>query len=130
MSGAMTASRQCLLDIRAYHTWVNLGTTPAERSQPQEVEFEVRVRFAEEPPATSTDRVEDTICYGSLCTTLETTARAKPYHLIESLGRAVFDALKPCLAPGDRLEVTVHKLRPPIENLRGGARFIYGDVFS
>ncbi len=118
----------CRLKIRGYHTWVHLGCSEAERSMTQEVEFDVEIGFTTPPLGARTDRLEDTLNYGALCEALEATARRQPYQLIEALARSTYDALKKIAGPGPLIEVTVHKLRPPIENLRGGVRFSYGDI--
>jgi dihydroneopterin aldolase len=123
----MVQKPRCQLEIRAYHTLVRLGVTPAERETAQAVEFGVRLRFSAEPAATRSDRIEDTLSYADLCAVLDQLVEKQEYHLIEALGRQAYEALRARIQPTDLLEVTVHKLRPPIENLRGGALFVYGD---
>ncbi len=117
------------LEIRAFRTRVHLGVTQEERAIAQEVEFDVLVEFVEEPSATQTDQLEDTLCYDVLCQGIETTCSAHPFQLIEALGRAVYDALRySSRHPEIALQIKVHKLKTPIAGLHGGAWFTYGDA--
>lgn len=124
--------KQSLLEIRGFRTRVHLGCSEEERAFAQEVEFDVKISFREEPAATRSDRLEDTICYAALCEAIDKTARAHPFQLIEALGRDVYAALHRVIQVSDGpkdvdLQVSVLKLHTPVENLRGGARFVYGD---
>lgn len=119
-----------LLEIRAYRAWVRLGWSEEERAIAQEVEFSVRIRFAKEPTATQTDELDDTLCYASLCEVIDLTCSAEPYRLIEALSRNVYIALRRAISLKEieaAVLVSTLKLRTPIENLRGGACFTYGD---
>ena len=117
----------CRLEILGYRTLVRLGVPEAERRKPQEVEFDVRFFWKEAPAGVQTDRIEDTICYDEICTAIEKTVNARPYALIEALGRTVYDAIR-ALTHEPRLEVSIRKIHPPIAKLHGGARFVYGDL--
>ena len=124
-------SRISRLEVSGFRTRIHLGCSAEERALAQEVEFDLQLRFREEPVAAQTDRLEGTICYASLCEIIDRTARAHPFQLIEALGREVYEALHQATLKQDvRLQLTVHKLRTPVENLRGGARFVYGDALT
>jgi dihydroneopterin aldolase len=117
----------CRLEILEYEIPVHLGCTEAERANPQSVAFDTRIAFAETPPGTQTDRIGDTLCYASVCETIRATAQGKSWNLIEALGRAVYEALHASTRIDCGIEISVHKLHPPVEHLRGGSRFVYGD---
>jgi dihydroneopterin aldolase len=120
-----------LLEVLAYRIPVSLGCTAQERAEPQDVDFDVRIQFKQSVAGAWSDRLEDTLCYSSLCGRIEAIARARPYHLVESLARDVFEALRALVPESQaRLQVRVHKLRPPVERLNGGARFTYGDPLA
>ena len=116
----------CRLEILGFRTQVHLGVPEAERQTPQEVEFDVRLYWAEAPAGTHTDQLQDTLCYGDICAALDATAQSRPFALIEALGCAAYEAIRK-LSAGPALEVTVKKLNPPIARLHGGAHFVYGD---
>lgn len=118
------------LEIRAHRVWVHLGWSEEERAVAQEVEFYVRIRFAKEPAATQTDDLADTLCYASLCEIIDLTSSAQPFRLIEALTRQIYSALRRAMDLKEVesfLQVTTHKLQTPIENLRGGVSFTFGD---
>lgn len=124
-----------LMEVLAFRTPVRLGVGETERSSPQDVEWTLRVRFpAESPRAVETDRIEDALCYASLCEALAAVAARRPYLLVEHLAREGYLAVR---AEAERtgfsacaIEVTLHKLHPPVAGLRGGVRFVYGDRFE
>lgn len=124
---------QSILEILAFHTRVHLGASDEERAFPQEVAFDIRIGFGEVPAATRTDRLEDTLCYSSLCDIVAKTAKSHPFRMIEALAREVHDSLRREIQTDPRyraiaLQVAVHKLHAPVEGLRGGARFVYGNT--
>lgn len=104
-----------------------MGCTAEERSMLQEVEFDIRVKFAADPVGCRTDRLEDTVCYSDLSDAVTEVAGSRPFLLVESLAAEAFNALKESIGPGHLIRVSVHKLRPPIHNLRGGVVFHFGD---
>lgn len=117
----------CLLSIRRLHTWVRLGCSAEERSVPQEVEVDLEISFPAVPDGVRTDRLEDTICYGDVCADITEASRAGEFALIEKLAGDVMKRIRDRVGRGYGLKLSIHKLRPPIDNLRGGVVFILED---
>jgi dihydroneopterin aldolase len=117
------------IEVSGFHARVSLGVSDEERAFPQEVEFGLKITFARIPDGARTDRIGDTLCYAELCDILEKIAHARSYHLIENLGLTAYEAIKKH-AGSAAVEVTVHKLRPPIAQLRQGVRFVCGDPIA
>lgn len=108
--------------VGPYRAHVKLGCQSWERVAPQPVDLTVTLRFKTEPRGCVTDELADTVCYAQLCDAMRAVCEAKEYKLIESLARDCLDAVGK-LGLGAAIELSVHKLRPPVENLHGGSRF-------
>lgn len=106
---------------------VRLGCIPGERDRPQDVEFDVAIRFATPPKGMVTDQIEDTISYIDIVDRLKGVITGNEFALIEFLGRELFAAIRTLLDEGDRLTLTVRKLTPPVPEIRRGAEFILSD---
>jgi dihydroneopterin aldolase len=122
------STRQAMMQVASLRVEVHLGVTPEEQATAQNVDFHVQIRFQIPPSAIFSDRIEDTLNYAEVCTTLLKVASARPYHLIESLAYTAFESLRELVGSQNRYEVTVHKLNPPIPGLRDGVRFTYGNL--
>jgi len=106
---------------------VNLGWGEDERAQKQPVNLDLRISFAEEPPACRTDLLDGTLCYAKLADKARGLCERRSFRLIEHLAREVHAELGQGLPAGAKLQVKIHKLHPPLADLFGGASFEYGD---
>lgn len=97
------------LGIRAFGRHGVLAEEQA-RSQPFEVDVRLEVDLT---TAGTTDRLEDTVDYGSLTEAVARTIELESYRLIERLADRIVGV---CLSVHgvQAVEVTVRKLRPPV----------------
>ncbi len=118
----------CELELRDLVLGIHLGCTEDERRRPQDVSFSIFFRFLKQPSACQTDRLEDTICYARVRDLLEQETRDREFQLIEYLGQEIFRRLKGAFGDEALICLQVHKLKPPVLNLRGGSLFRIGDA--
>lgn len=115
------------LEVRDLRYFLALGCTAEERSRPQEVAVSVSFRFRDDLPAERTDDLADTICFAELNDALSRHFAAREYHLIERLGADAYAIARELARGKAGVAVIVHKLRPPVANLQGGAIYACGD---
>ena len=111
------------LSIRGISLPVRLGYSTEERLQPQPVEIDIAIRFGTPPRGMVTDRLEDTVCYGSLVDAIKDVVSDREFSLVEHLTNEIFTALKRIVEPSHELRVTVRKVSPPIPEITKGAAF-------
>ena len=109
-----------LVDLRLP---IHLGCTLAEQEIPQEVSFSFEICFSEMPGACRTDRLEDTVCYGRLSEVVRTYCAGRRFQTVEKLAHECYETLKPEMIPTASLSLSVHKLKPPVDSLKGGVFF-------
>lgn len=119
-SATSPSARLAVLGIRIP---VRLGCLPGEQDEPQAVEFDVTVRFAQAPAATRTDDLGGTVDYAMVVQCISETVEDRRFHLVEYLASEVFGALRSELSPEHGLELQVRKVAPPIPEITGGAVF-------
>lgn len=97
------------LGIRAFGRHGVLDEEQA-RSQPFEVDLRLEVDLT---AAATSDRLEDTVDYGSLTEAIARTIELESYRLVERLADRIVGV---CLSVHgvQAVEVTVRKLRPPV----------------
>jgi dihydroneopterin aldolase len=88
------------------------GATAAERRSTRLFEVDLEVDAALEAPQTS-DRLADTIDYGTLAEVIVTVGSGEPHRLLESLARTMLDALAERLPQGAVVRLELRKLNPP-----------------
>lgn len=110
------------LTINGFSTKVSLGCSPEERSAPQEVVFDIQFPFNEPPPGEKTDQLEDTLCYSDVCEVILGTLENESFQLVENIAYRVSEAFKNKYEQRD-FYLRVHKVRPPIPNLKGGVSY-------
>jgi 7,8-dihydroneopterin aldolase/epimerase/oxygenase len=116
-----------LLECNGARLWVRLGCGAEERAQPQAVDLDLAVRFAELPPACESDKLGDTVCYAELVEVARRAVAGREFHLVERLAHALFAELRRLVPPGAELWLRVTKLHPPVAELAGGVAFSLGD---
>lgn len=114
------------LKVQDYEVWTHLGCTTEEQKFTQPVNFSVEIHFHKNGDAVNTDKLKDAVDYVIIMKAIKEVAEKKPYHLIEHLcfdvSVSLADVLKALWVQGT-LFVHVHKVRVPVENLRGGVVF-------
>jgi dihydroneopterin aldolase len=118
---------ESLLAIDRARFSVRLGCHAEERTQARDVELDLRIWFRDRPPGCSTDRLEDVVCYVDLVEAVEQAIAGKEFHLIERLTVVVYEALRPLIGEDARLWVRVRKVHTPIDALKHGVSFCYGE---
>src|SRR5262252_5450743 len=116
-----------LLESNGARLWVRLGCGAEERAQPQAVDLDLAVRFAELPAACESDKLGDTVCYAELIDAARAAVAGREFRLVERLAHELFASLRPLVPPGAELWLRVTKLRPPVAELAGGVAFSLGD---
>ena len=67
---------RCCLRLNRLRLAVRIGCEPWERAEPQAVEVDVAVHFAQAPVGCRTDRLSDTVCVALLAERIRTIAEA------------------------------------------------------
>jgi dihydroneopterin aldolase len=119
----------CALSLQGLRLKVKLGWSENERAIPQEVSFDIRVRFPSLPNGCKTDQLSETLCYAKICQEIQDLCLHEEYRLIERLGYTVFSSLKNFIPDSVQLWLRITKVSPPIPHLelQGGASFSIGD---
>ena len=109
-AGGAAADR---IEIRKLRVLGTHGVLPEERDRPQpfELDIDIRLDLAE---AAGSDRLEDTIDYGSLVERARDLVATRSFALLEALAGAVAEAMLAADARSEAVAVTVRKLRPPV----------------
>lgn len=115
------------LEIRALVLKVRLGWEAVERKVPQDVSFSVSLRFDRMPEGCRTDELSDSLCYGDVSELIARNIESREFKLIEHLAFVLFEEIKKLAGASVRVRLEVHKLHPPVENLRGGSVYTIGD---
>ncbi len=105
---------------------VRLGCTVEERADPQGVELDVAVRFAEPPPGCATDELVDTVDYCDLIEAARSLCAEREFKLIEHLAAELQARLRRHLPASTELWLRITKLHPPVKDLEGGVSFSLG----
>jgi dihydroneopterin aldolase len=116
-----------LLEFNGARLWVRLGCGDQERAQPQAVDLDLAVRFAELPAACESDKLGDTVCYADLVEAARAAVAGREFHLVERLAHELFARLRALVPPGAELWLRVRKLHPPVADVAGGVAFSLGD---
>ena len=115
--------RKHLLEIRQLVLQVHLGCSREERFNAQDVAFSAKFQFASLPLGAETDEIADSLCYAEVSAIILAAVTGREFKLIEHLGHVIFEKLKLLACVDVRMELHVHKLHPPVANLRGGSVF-------
>jgi 7,8-dihydroneopterin aldolase/epimerase/oxygenase len=121
----------CELFISDLRVWVHLGCSEEEKHNPQLISFNISIIFKSAPLGLTTDRLEDTICYRIIVQQIQKFCENKKFNLIEHLAFAIHKTIEESL--GDKkqninlIEVTVHKVSPPVPDMHGGVCFTYSN---
>ncbi len=106
---------------------VHLGCEAVERLVPQEVRVSVEVRWPEAPMGEVSDELSDTVCYAELANALTQLCEGREFKLIETLASESLRVVRTAASAGPLIGLCVHKVRPPVPHLLGGAKYYCGD---
>lgn len=106
---------------------VHLGCTAEERAVPQEVRVTVEFRFHEPPAGLLTDELRDTICYAEVSQWIGEVARARHYQLVEKLAGDIYLKVSERTRGLAACAMSIHKVKPPVDNLLGGTVYRLGE---
>lgn len=116
------------LSISDYSLHVHLGCTAEERTIAQEVLVSVDIDFFERLPAERTDLLEHTICYAEICQAFRQYVQGKEFQLIEKMAADFIDVLK-AFCQKTEISLKLHKVTPPVENLKSGVTYCCYESF-
>jgi dihydroneopterin aldolase len=114
------------LKIQDYEVSVNLGCSDKEQKYLQHVRFTLEIQYLKNVKGALTDNLHEATDYSALTEIIKKIAKQKKYHLIEHLNYQVFEALLAFLRGQNvsgQIELSIHKINVPIENLKNGAVF-------
>lgn len=133
----MSINNPVKLFISDLRLWVHLGHSSEEKYHAQLVSVNVELIFADPPKALTTDSLEDTVCYFQIIQVIQRACQDKQFNLVEYLTAEIYTAVYQALSSQSQsvaiagVNITVHKIHPPIPGLHGGILFTYsgsGDI--
>lgn len=123
----MSGARFHSLRMKELVLFLRLGCTEEERRVPQELRFDVELRFPSPLRAGESDELGDTVCYGQLADALRRHfGSVKEMKLLERVADEAYRVARE-LGKGAAVAVEARKVSPPVEKLLGGAFFRVGD---
>jgi dihydroneopterin aldolase len=121
-------SSYAVLKISELALSVHIGCTPEERAKSQEVRISFQIKPDRLPEACTSDKLEETICYETLIASIHRLVPSQAqFNTVEKLGYDCFQSLKKALPREARLFLSIHKVNPPIDSLKGGIYFELSD---
>lgn len=111
------------LFIRDLSLMCVLGCFPGEQDYAQEVRVSLDITFSELPRACTTDKIEDALCYNTLCEKIRETTNKKKYATIEHLAWEISQSIKLIIPSQHQWSLSLKKVNPPIEGLKQGVEF-------
>jgi 7,8-dihydroneopterin aldolase/epimerase/oxygenase len=115
------------IEVRALRVVATHGGLPEERERAQPFELDLDV-WVDTEAAGASDRLDDTVDYGTVVERAATLVRGTSFLLLEALADAVAAAVTELDPRVERVVVVVRKLRPPIAEDVGsvGVRVVRG----
>lgn len=123
----MTSGAYHSLELRELSLWVRLGCSSQERALLQEVRVGLQLRFPQPPQGAVTDQLRDTVCYAELSEAFRRFCQEREFALVEKLAGDLMTTAREKVGAQVALAVSVHKVAPPVEGLRGGVVYRVGD---
>ena len=111
------------LVIESLSVYCFLGCFEEEHRARQEVRVSITVDFDQLPEACETDRLEDTICYGTVCDRIHQIVKSQKFYTVEYLGKTLFQSLDDSFFKGCKWKLKIHKVNPPVLGLLHGVFF-------
>lgn len=125
----MNIDRRAKLKVNDLRSDVILGVTEEEREQSQEISINLKISYLTLPNGCTTDDVNDTLCYDTLCKVIIDESQKKPYKLIEHMASEIIASIinfienRESKIIYDKIKMEIIKLSPPIAGLKSGASF-------
>jgi dihydroneopterin aldolase len=116
-----------ILKIQSLSLNVRLGCSSEERAVRQEVRVSAELRFFDPPKGVQSDDLKDTISYAVICETLREFGEGREFQLIEKMAGEFYRLTKDLVEGRAAVSLTVHKVKPPVSGLLGGAEYRVGD---
>ena len=93
--------------------------------------FNIDLNFQVLPVGAMNDNLEDTVCYSKLVQSIKSFCRDKKFNLVEHLATEVYKVVNESLQDHrslvNSINVTAHKVSPPVPDIHGGVTFTYCD---
>ena len=87
------------------------------------------MNFQAPPVGVINDNLEDTVCYSRLVKNIKNFCRDKKFNLVEHLTAEIYKVVNESLQQNRSLvtsiNVTTHKISPPVPDIHGGVTFTY-----
>ncbi len=116
------------LSIKDLSLQVRLGCSAEERQFTQEVRIGAEIQFSRIPQGMISDRLEETICYAEISNAFREWCLHREFALVEKLAYELFVILREMTGADSKVNVSVHKVSPPVEGLTGGVVCCVGDL--
>ncbi len=129
------AIMQSRLNIPVIEDHVHLGCSAEERRYPHRVHYAVEIVFSTMPQACTSDLLDKTPCYAEISAALLQNSKEKHFATIEHLAHTSFLTLEKYirafsdLKPRE-LELTIHKLNPPVASIKAGSLFTLRQAYT
>jgi FolB domain-containing protein len=118
---------ESILEINKLVLNISIGAESLERSNLQEIEFNISIIFISLPRACSSGNINDAICYAKLVDAIKAFCLNKEFNLIEQLSFSLHQHLKKhLLYPEDKLQLQICK-KPPLAEIKGDCCFTVND---
>ena len=115
-----------VIEINSLSFFIHLGCSEEERTNLQEIRVSFRMTLLGQPMACTTDKLEDTICYGKVCTEIRSRIEGSTFQTIEKIAGLILDGIDCSIKETAKVHevwVRVWKVDAPIEGLKGGSAF-------
>ena len=122
-----SAEIAAVLEIKSLKLPVTIGRETAERKQAQNILFHVKIGLKKQREIKT--GTSDFICYQNICERIKKITTQKKFLLIETLAQKIIKNLKEYLPADIYVQVCIHKMHPPIEELEDGVSYTCGDIF-
>lgn len=109
--------------------WVHLGCGEEEKIHPQLVAVNIELIFGEMPEAIFSDNIEHAACYLVISNAIQDLCKQRRFNLIEHMSFEIHKVVSGAVTDKARaislIEVSLHKVSPPVPGLHGGVHAIY-----
>lgn len=103
-----------LVQLRGIRFLARCGATVEERSrfQPMEIDLDLE---ADQSAAGRSDDLNDAVDYEPICDSILKIAASEQFSLIEKMGQSIVDSILKSDQKIEAVEITLKKLRPPVQ---------------
>ena len=111
------------LTIKDLEVKVHLGLSHKEQKRVQKVRWTIQLTYT----STSQKSTSPNVCYEAISKTILKFSKSQKFLLVEFMVKNCFDLLKKEFPQVKYLKLILHKVHPPVKNLKGGVIYEYGD---